>query len=229
MTKAVREAKQLTSWTDPQAGYEQALDEFVAAILADSEFTAMVEAFLAEHYIVARGRLNSLAQTALLLTCPGVPDVYQGSEGWDLSLVDPDNRRPVDYPARQALLADLAQAGPAEALARDDEGGSKLWLVARLLAHRKSNPAAYAGGYEPLQVSGPFADRFIAFTRSGGTCVIVPRLATGTADPWTGTEVSLPAGTWVSVLTGDKVEGGTATAASLLRWFPVQVLAREDA
>ena len=125
MTKAVREAKLHTSWTDPQEGYEQALGDFITAILADADFVAMLEAFLAEHHIVARGRLNSLAQTALLLTCPGVPDIYQGTEVWDLSLVDPDNRRPVGFAARQALLAELADAGPREALASDDVGGPR--------------------------------------------------------------------------------------------------------
>lgn len=227
MMKAAREAKLHTTWTDPDLGYEEALGEFVEAILADEDFLAMFEAFLAEHHIVARGRLNSLAQVALLLTCPGVPDLYQGTEIWDTSLVDPDNRRPVDYQAREALLAELEDATPAQALARDEDGGPKLWLITKLLAHRKAAPAAYDRnrGYEPLEVSGEFAERFIAFTRSGGSCVIVPRLATGTPDPWTGTEVTLPPGTWVSVLTGEKFDGGAVSAATLLRWFPVQVLA----
>ncbi len=231
MTKAVREAKLHTTWTDPQEGYERALSDFIAAVLADEAFVAMVGEFLAAHHLVARGRLNSLAQVALLLTCPGVPDLYQGTEIWDLSLVDPDNRRPVDYQAREALLTELAEATPAEALARDSEGGSKIWLISKLLAHRRAVPAAYdrTSGYEPLKVSGEFADRFIAFTRSGGSCVIVPRLATGTPDPWTGTEVTLPPGTWVSALNGERFSGGAVSAAALLRWFPVQILALEAA
>src|SRR5262249_20701454 len=109
---------------------------FVTGILADDGFVADLEAFLAEHRLVELGRVSSLAQTALLLTCPGVPDLYQGTEVWDLSLVDPDNRRPVGYLARERLLAELSGAGDrggpgagaATALARADEGGPKLWL-----------------------------------------------------------------------------------------------------
>ncbi len=230
LIKAAREAKVHTSWTDPQPGYEDALTEFVAAVLSDTAFVAAVATFLAKHSIVARGRLNSLAQVALLLTCPGVPDLYQGSEVWDLSLVDPDNRRPVDFAARAALLAELADAGPQQAFAREDAGGTKLWLISRLLTHRRTHPHCYSrtSGYEPLEVRGNGADRFIAFTRSGGLAVIVPRLATSAADPWTGTQVMLPPGRWVSVLSSEAHQGGPAAAATLLRFFPVQVLARED-
>jgi (1->4)-alpha-D-glucan 1-alpha-D-glucosylmutase len=229
MTKAAREGKVYTSWRNPQPDYEAALDEFVTTVLADADFVASVEAFLFEHKIVARGRLNSLAQMALLLTCPGVPDIYQGTEVWDTSLVDPDNRRPVSFASLWALLADLVDAGPEKALSRDDAGGPKIWLIAKLLAHRRDNPAAYAAtsGYEPLEVSGPHSDRFVAFTRTGGIAVVVPRLATSTADPWTGTEIALPAGRWTSVLTGEEVRGGAVSGAALLRRFPVQVLARD--
>ncbi len=227
---AVRDARLHTSWTDPQAGYEDALAGFVAAVLSDAEFVAAVATFLARHSIVARGRLNSLASTALLLTCPGVPDLYQGTEIWDLSLADPDGRQPVDFAARGELLAELAGAGPQQAFARDDAGGTKLWLISRLLNHRRSNPHCYSrlSGYEPLEVSGPGAGRFVAFARSAGLVVVVPRLATSAADPWTGTSVGLPPGRWASVLTGEAHQGGQAAAAALLRFFPVQVLARED-
>ncbi|HUD39766.1 MAG TPA: malto-oligosyltrehalose synthase [Streptosporangiaceae bacterium] len=229
MVKAAREAKLQTSWTDPNTSYESALTEFVTALLADPGFVAAVEEFLGKHSIVTRGRLNSLAQVALLLTCPGVPDIYQGTEVWDNSLVDPDNRRPVDFASRGALLAELADAGPAETYAFDDAGGPKIWLIARLLAHRRAYPGVYdrSSGYEPLEILGAHADRFVGFTRTGGLAVIVPRLVTSTADPWTGTEVILPSGRWVSVLTGHQVEGGRLRAATLLRQFPVQVLARD--
>jgi (1->4)-alpha-D-glucan 1-alpha-D-glucosylmutase len=243
MLKAVREAKLHTSWTDPQTDYEDALTDFIAAVLADDDFVTGLERFLAENRIVARGRLNSLAQTALLLTCPGVPDLYQGTEVWNLSLVDPDNRRLVSFATQWALLADLADAGPAQALARDDVGGPKIWLTAKLLAHRRSCPQAYdrTSGYEPLEVAGRHADRFVAFTRSGRKgsrgpspygqhhlAVVVPRLATGTADPWTGTVVMLPEGTWTSVLTGESYPGGKISAVTLMRQFPVQVLTRRS-
>jgi len=229
MTKAVREAKVHTSWTDPRADYEDALTDFITAVLSDEDFVKGLERFLDENRIVARGRLNSLAQTALLLTCPGVPDLYQGTEVWNLSLVDPDNRRLVSFATQWALLADLADAGPAAALASDDVGGSKIWLISKLLAHRRSCPQAYdrTSGYEPLEIAGRHANRFVAFTRSGGLAVVVPRLASGTADPWTGTAVMLPPGSWTSVLTGESFRGGKVGAVTLLRQFPVQVLTRQ--
>src|SRR5262249_38557849 len=170
---------------DPKADYDDALAAFVAAVLAGRGFVAELEGFLAEHRIVERGRVNSLAQTALLLTCPGIPDLYQGTELWDLSLVDPDNRRPVDYSRRRALLADLAGAGPEQALARADEGGPKLWLIHRVLGHRRRHPQAYGpgSGYEPLRVQGHGPRHAVAFARTGGLAVVVPRLV---ADPGMG-------------------------------------------
>ena len=229
MIKAIREAKLHTSWTDPQEGYETAVEEFVSAVLGDPDFVASLEAFLDEHKIVARGRFNSLAQTALLLTCPGVPDIYQGTEVWDLSLVDPDNRRQISFASQWALLADVADGGAAAAMAREDAGGPKIWLIARVLAHRRAFPDLYGrnSDYEPIEVSGPHADRFVAFTRSGSVAVIVPRLVTSMADPWTGTEVALPPGQWTSILTDEHFSSGNVRAAALLRRFPVQILTRE--
>ena len=111
MAKATKEAKVHTSWTDPVAAYDEATEAFVRAALADDVFAGALVSWLAEHRVVERGRRNSLAQTALLMTCPGSPDLYQGSELWDLSLVDPDNRRPVDYDERRRLLAGLQGRG----------------------------------------------------------------------------------------------------------------------
>jgi (1->4)-alpha-D-glucan 1-alpha-D-glucosylmutase len=247
MAKAVREAKVHTSWTDPDPGYEQKVDEFTASILADEDFVADLEEFVAGQQLVERGRVSSLAQVALLLTCPGVPDIYQGTELWDLSLVDPDNRRPVDYAARERLLDALAGAGPEEALALAEEGGPKLWLIHRLLAHRRRHPQAYGprSGYEPLEVSGPAREHVIAFTRSGGPArapgqarapglaVVVPRLVAQLgggpwgAGAWDDTSVALPEGLWANVLTGEAVPGGPAGVEALLRRFPVTVLHHE--
>jgi (1->4)-alpha-D-glucan 1-alpha-D-glucosylmutase len=229
MEKAAKEAKVHTSWTEPQAEYDDALAAFAAAILADAGFTADLEAFLAEHRLVERGQVNSLAQTTLLLTCPGVPDLYQGTEVWEFSLVDPDNRRPVDYGARRRLLDALASAGPEAALSRAGEGGPKLWLIHRLLGHRRRHPGAYqaGSGYQPLPVSGRRAPNVVAFTRTGGLAVVVPRLVADLADDWAGTTVALPGGGWVNVLTGETVDGGDTGAAALLRRFPVAVLGRE--
>lgn len=229
MRKAAREARVRTSWTDPDPDYEDGLAAFVAAVLSDEGFTGSLAAFLAEHQIVERGRVNSLAQTALLLTCPGIPDLYQGSEVWDLSLVDPDNRRPVDYDARRELLDRLSAAGPEAALAAGDEGGPKVWLIHRLLRHRGRHPGPYGpdSGYEPLRVTGDHAARAVAFTRAGGLAVVVPRLVTGLADGWGSTTVTLPGGAWTNVLTGDVVDGGDVSVQALLRRFPVAVLGRD--
>ena len=229
MAKATREAKVHTSWTDPCAGYDDALRAFVAGLLADQDFVADLTAFLAEHRLVELGRVSSLAQTTLLLTCPGVPDLYQGTEIWDLSLVDPDNRRPVDYAARRRLLEALAGSGPEDALARGDEGGPKLWLITRVLRHRRQFPGGYApdSGYQPLRVTGTRAAHAVAFTRTGGLAVVVPRLVTGLAGGWADTAVTLPGGTWTDVLTGGRLTGGEVSVAALCRRFPVAVLARE--
>jgi (1->4)-alpha-D-glucan 1-alpha-D-glucosylmutase len=231
MAKAAREAKVHTSWTEPSARYEEALGAFVSAVLADRGFTADLTVFLAEHQIIELGRVSSLAQTTLLLTCPGVPDLYQGTEVWDLSLVDPDNRRPVDYAARRRLLAALGGAGPEEVLRRADEGGPKLWLIHRLLLHRRRQPGPYGpdSGYEPLRVTGSRASHAVAFTRGGGLAVVVPRQVTGLADGWGDTTVALPDGAWTDVLTGTgHGGGGEASLAGLLGRFPVTVLARDE-
>ena len=242
MAKAVREAKVHTSWTDPDPGYDEAVDAFVADILADEEFVADLEKFLYGQQLVERGRVSSLAQMTLLLTCPGVPDIYQGTEVWDLSLVDPDNRRPVNYAARERLLDELAGAGPEEALARADEGGPKLWLIHRLLGHRLRSPGAYApgSGYQPLEVSGTAAGHVLAFTRTGGQArapglaVVVPRLVarlgggTWGAGAWGDTTVALPEGDWTDVLTGEPLAGGSVSVEALLRRFPVAVLGNES-
>jgi len=229
MRKAANEAKVHTSWTDPSAGYDEALAGFVAAVLADRDFVADLEAFLAGHRLVERGRVTSLAQTTLLLTCPGIPDLYQGTELWEESLVDPDNRRPVDYGRRRVLLDRLAGAGPEQALALADEGGPKLWLIHRVLGHRRANPGAYGpgSGYRPLPVTGASAGHAVAFERGGGLAVVVPRLVATLGD-WAGTEVALPDGAWIDVLTGDKVEGGPAEIGELLGRFPVAVLGRGE-
>jgi (1->4)-alpha-D-glucan 1-alpha-D-glucosylmutase len=239
MAKAVREAKVHTSWTDPDPGYDEAVGAFTDAVLADQGFVADLEEFLAGQRIVELGRVSSLAQTALLLTCPGIPDLYQGTEVWDLSLVDPDNRRPVDYAARARLLGALAGAGPEEALARAAAGGPKLWLIHRLLGHRRRCPGAYGpgSGYRALPVSGPRAGHAVAFTRTGGQArapglaVVVPRLVArlghGRRGAWGDTTVRIPDGDWADVLTGDPVRGGPVSMDMLLRRFPVAVLGRQ--
>jgi (1->4)-alpha-D-glucan 1-alpha-D-glucosylmutase len=243
LAKATREAKVHTSWIDPDPDYDSAVSAFVHAVLGDPGFVGGLEAFLAENRLVELGRVTSLAQLTLLLTCPGVPDIYQGTELWDLSLVDPDNRRPVDYAARRAVLAELTAAGPADAMARADVGGTKLWLISRVLGYRRKQPAVFGPGseYRAVAAGGAKAGHVVAFLRevpgeAGGLVVVVPRLVTRLGGDWADTTLDLPPGRWASVLgdsefsTGQRhsyeFKGGEIGIADLLDRMPVAVLGR---
>lgn len=159
MKKAVREAKESTSWTAPNQAYEQALETFVRGALADRRFMADVETFVGQ--VLAAGRINSLAQALVKLTAPGIPDIYQGSELWNLALVDPDNRRPVDYELRGRLLDELERENirPEAVWARVEEGLPKLWLTRQALHLRARLPDLFGpdGRYIPLAVIDPLA------------------------------------------------------------------------
>ncbi len=165
LEKATKEAKVATSWIDPVAEYDDAVASFVDAVVDNPDFRADVERFLADTGLVAAGRHNSLVQTALKLTCPGIPDLYQGTELWDLSLVDPDNRRPVDYDLRRSQL--IQPDG--------DLGGEKLALIRSLLHLRRDRPELFSvdAGYSPLPAEGPDAERVVAFERAGGALRVV--------------------------------------------------------
>jgi (1->4)-alpha-D-glucan 1-alpha-D-glucosylmutase len=225
MTKASREAKAHTSWTSPNEAYDAALSAFVAATMADLAFTVDVEAFVAP--LIAAGRVNSLAQTLLKLTAPGVPDIYQGTELWDLSLVDPDNRRPVDYALRRRLLAELDGASPEQITARSDEGLPKLWVVRQALQLRRRRPALFDtdGAYCPLAAVGARSGHVVAFSRGEGAITVVPRLVMRLAGDWMNTTLELPAGRWRDELTGGVVQGAPRLADLLAR-FPVALLSR---
>ena len=227
MLKAVREAKQRTNWTSPDAEYESALQGFIAGALADEEFVNDLRAFVES--IATAGWTTSLAQTLLKLTAPGVPDIYQGCDLWDLSLVDPDNRRPVDYTLRQRLLSELEGRSPEEIWARREEGLPKLWLIQRALATRREHAAAFGarGTYEPLTAHGPRAAHVVAFVRGGVVVSIAPRLVVGLGDGWDDTSLDLPAGRWRDALTGEPRAGGALTLGEALRRFPVALLVRE--
>ncbi len=185
--KAAREAKLRTSWTNPDAEYEGALEDFTRAILAPQRAPEFAESVrTGARSLAATGAANSLAQAVLKATSPGVPDTYQGAELWDLSLVDPDNRRPVDFALRESILRELDRAleagTPREALARDllaawPDGRIKLYVLATLLRHRAAaawEPASYAA----LEARGERAEHVVAFTR-GTAVVAVPRLVRG--------------------------------------------------
>ena len=232
MEKAAREAKDFTSWTRVDAAWEEALRGFITSVLADEVFTADLADFVAP--LVEPGRISSLAQTLLRLTAPGVPDTYQGSELWDLSLVDPDNRRPVDYDLRRRLLAELkAGLSPEEILARMDEGLPKLWVLHRALELRRRLPAVFgngaAGHYEPLAARGERAGHAVAFARGGAEGIVVtvaPRLVIGLAGAWRDTALDLPPGAWLNELTGEELDGGEVRIGALLSRFPVALLRR---
>ena len=153
MEKASREAKVHTSWTQPNSDYDGALREFIEGILNDQEFKADLETFVKP--LIEPGRVNSLAQTLIKLTAPGVPDFYQGTELWDLSLVDPDNRRPVDYALRRRLLSELDGMTAEEIWRRIDEGLPKLWIIHQTLKLRRSRKLLEPeSSYRPLVARG---------------------------------------------------------------------------
>lgn len=191
MEKATREAKVHTTWVNPHQAYDTAVREFVTRLLPDDPkdpFLADLAEFVRP--LVFFGRLNSLAQTLLKLACPGVPDFYQGTELWSLDLVDPDNRRPVDYDRRRAALAEIQGRPPKppklpqaakDLLAAGDSGRIKLHVIHRVLAFRAQHPELFdRGNYTPLECSGDLGEHVCAFSRSWedhSILVVVPRLA----------------------------------------------------
>ena len=219
MLKAVREAKTRTSWTEPDEGYESALERFIDAILAggdDAPFLSDVARFVAR--IATLGHWNALARVLLHATAPGITDTYQGDELWMFALVDPDNRRAVDYKRRDELLTAISAPGSLRALHPSDER-LKLGIVQRVLNIRRSHAALFRGGsYTPLDVRGPQAAHLVAYARRherAHAIVIAPRLLgplmgpDGTLPDWRDTEIALPrdlaTGTLRSVLRDEEI------------------------
>ena len=175
--KALREAKLRTNWTAPDEEYEAIARNFLFGLVSrQSAFLPLARSFI--DMIAPAGAVNGLAQTVLKMTVPGMPDFFQGTEFWDFSLVDPDNRRPVDYDARREALA--ADRGPLECRRSWRDGRIKQAVIQRVLTLRRREPDLFArGDYCPLPVQGALEDRIIGFTRSlGGSelIVVVPRL-----------------------------------------------------
>ncbi len=191
MRKVVREAKENTSWIAPNAAYEMALEGFCEALLDDSEFTACLEKFIAQ--ILTAACSTSLSLVLLKLTSPGIPDIYQGTELWDHSLVDPDNRRPVDYETRKRLLAELQHLSPEEILSRSADGLPKLWTVRQSLHARRSRATSFGaqGSYTALWATGAKASHVVSFQRGEDIIAIAPRLLLTLGD-WDGTLLELP-------------------------------------
>jgi (1->4)-alpha-D-glucan 1-alpha-D-glucosylmutase len=202
MAKALNEAKINTSWVQPNETWLSAVHDFVTKLLEPSDKNKFLAAFRPVVEEGARlGAINSLTQTLLKLTSPGVPDIYQGNETWDFSLVDPDNRQPVDYKLRREMLDSLAKTEPRELMESWPDGRIKMFLTQRLLRFRRENADLFKkGSYLPLEASGIFADCVVGFARelAGRSIVVIgPRLASRVGfpplgDKWQDTAIKLP-------------------------------------
>ncbi|SDU70915.1 malto-oligosyltrehalose synthase [Jiangella alkaliphila] len=219
-TKALREAGTVTTWADPDEEVEAAVHAALDALADRPELRAAVDGFV--DLIRPHGWSNALGQKLVQLTMPGVPDVYQGTEGWDDSLVDPDNRRPVDFARLRALLtqADAADARPPV----DASGAAKVWVLSQALRLRRDRPDLFTA-YRRVPVHGPASDHAVVFDR-GGAVTVATRLPVGLAarGGWADTVAELPDGL-VDVLTGRPVGGGPVRLADLLGHYPVALLA----
>jgi (1->4)-alpha-D-glucan 1-alpha-D-glucosylmutase len=242
MRKFMREAKVRSNWAAPNIEYEDAVLAFVDGALDFRGSEAFLSVFLPfEQHLARLGIENSLVQTVLKLTAPGVPDVYQGSELWDLSLVDPDNRRPVDYEKRRRMLADLDARQPlmGELLEHWNDGAVKLFVTSRILRFRAVQPGLFErGAYEPILSVGPKADCICGFARIAedrALLVITARFPAGReADPeWRRTTLAIPprlaAGTFRNIFTGTRFTAGDIQLGldRVLDALPVAVLALE--
>jgi (1->4)-alpha-D-glucan 1-alpha-D-glucosylmutase len=240
LEKATREAKEHTSWTDPDPVYDDSIRAFTTAVFEDP---GTMEAVGEVVGVLRRpGLVVSLGLKLITLTAPGVPDLYQGSELWDLSLVDPDNRRPVDYELRQRLLHGASDMTAADAWAAEDPHGLvKLLVVQAALRTRARHPgwwgAGPAGEYAPIEASGSAAGHLIAFVRGPAATGSGPgSLTVATRWPlrlerhggWGDTVVDLPPGTWTDVLSGAEWSGRALVSAVLAR-LPVALLINESA
>ncbi len=217
--KAARESGRRTSWSSPDAAFEERMHALVDACFDDPATAADLTAIVA--LLEPAGWSNGLGAKLLQLTGPGVPDVYQGSELWERSLVDPDNRRPVDFGERRALLAEL-DAGLLPPV--DASGAAKLLVTSRALRLRRDRPELFER-YLPLPTLGPAARHLVAVDR-GGAIALATRLPLGLARAggWRGTTVLLPAGPLVDELTGAEHDGGETSVADLLERYPVALL-----
>jgi (1->4)-alpha-D-glucan 1-alpha-D-glucosylmutase len=229
--KAAKEAKLVTSHVDANAEADAAIAAWPAQVLADADVVAQIEEFVAR--IDAPGRCNSLGQKLLQIAGPGVPDVYQGTECYEYSLVDPDNRRPVDWTLRRTLLERiddgwLPEFGGAQV---DPDGAAKLLVTAQALLLRRQRPELFAG-YRPVPAEGPAAAHCLAFARSPQLVAVATRLPVGLAagGGWADTVLPLPdaAPEWTDVLTGTPVDGSAPRLDRLLTRYPVALLVRSS-
>jgi len=227
MEKACREAKQHTSWLAPNEAFESATHTFISSLYEDRKFRNDFEEFVRP--LIGPGRVNSLSQLLLKLTSPGIPDMYQGTELWSLDLVDPDNRRPVDYETRRSLLAELPRLDAAQVWGRIEEGLPKLWTIYHALRVRRRYPPSFGerGDYTPLAATGEKARHLVAFMRGKHVMVLAPRLVWQLGGEWTDTQIEIPPGNWHNVLSGRRIAGGgNLDLSRVLMDFPVGLLVK---
>lgn len=246
--KAVREAKVHTAWLRPDSAYEEAYITFVDKVLSDPENNEFLQKFRPfQKKIAEYGIFNSLSQVLLKNTSPGVPDLYQGCELWDLSLVDPDNRRPVDYEKRISYLREMQEKTKGdvpnlieELFSTKEDGRVKLFLTTKVLQARKENLELFReGDYQPLEVTGKFANSIVAFARTyeGKVAIsIVPRFLTSIIQPgelplgekWEDTSIELPGGmpsNWKDAITSQSLNSDrTISVREAFKHFPVALL-----
>jgi (1->4)-alpha-D-glucan 1-alpha-D-glucosylmutase len=232
MLKAIREAKKHTSWTEPNGAYESAIKQFIMAILNSSEFRASLSTFAEE--IAYFGMFNSIAQIILKICSPGVPDFYQGTEHWDLTLVDPDNRRPIDYSLRQQLLSKVRSASPSELLRDWQSGAIKVFTTANALRIRGEHNALTLGDYRPIEITGARSNHLVAFARTHNSSTIivaVPRFVRtltqgerilSTAEHWKDTRLEFGERKFRNLLTREETQ--SLSAADLFKSFPGAIL-----
>jgi (1->4)-alpha-D-glucan 1-alpha-D-glucosylmutase len=234
--KAAREGKTYSDWIRPNEPHESACLSFLDKVLEQNPGNRFMKSFLRFQRLVAwHGMLNSLSQVVLKTMAPGIPDIYQGTELWDFSLVDPDNRHPVDFAVRNAILEAHSHSA---SLSKWKDGAVKLFVTEKALDLRNRRRVLFlTGEYLPLRVSGPKRDNVLAFARHAGSdwcLVIVPRWTTQLApagklpvgsEVWGECSISLPEGAprqWKNVLTGETCE--SLLVADLLNSFPVAIL-----
>jgi (1->4)-alpha-D-glucan 1-alpha-D-glucosylmutase len=242
--KSIREAKRRTSWNNPNEAYEAACMRFTERLLEIDRPNPFLDDFLAFQQRIARfGVLNSLSQLVVTLTAPGVPDTYQGADLWDFNMVDPDNRRAVDFELRQRLLAEI-RADDRRALLRDglerwQDGRIKLAIAAALLRCRREHADLFRqGGYDPITIEGPLSQHVIAFRRRDGasSCIVIAgrlfaallgdRVRYDGDAVWQDARITLPDGpeSVTDVLTGATVSGPELQLSVVLADVPVAVL-----
>jgi (1->4)-alpha-D-glucan 1-alpha-D-glucosylmutase len=229
LEKAAREAKTHTTWITPNVEYESSLLAFGDALLASEEFMASFQRL--QRRVAFYGFINALSQLVLKVTSPGVPDFYQGTELWDLSLVDPDNRRPVDYDKRRSLLKKVHKADPATLLRRWPDGRVKMYVMLKALDVRKRHAETFRrGNYRPIRSAGA---NVCAFARGEEIIVAVPRLVSNLVEPrtpplgnvWGDAALDI-SGKWRNAFTGEVVEGQRLLMRDVFATFPVAILER---